>query len=188
MLFVRASRQSIAAATSLGGASVDQRLPTRRISPRRSRSCRRASALSRLRPAARAAIAVENEPGRLRAPLAGGPGAGRSRACPGASAAGRAARSARGRLPGPARGSRPTGGSLPKRNRQLRHKTIHNCTPARAAGPAAVVSADPPARVANGVLAHFRTHGGYTDTSQQTRARTNAGPGSGTGISPACRQ
>jgi hypothetical protein len=33
----------------------------------------------------------------------------------------------------------------------------------------------------------FRTHGGYTDTSQQTRARTNAGPGSGTGISPARR-
>jgi hypothetical protein len=32
---------------------------------------------------------------------------------------------------------------------------IHNCTPARAAGPAAVVSADPAARVADRVFAHF---------------------------------
>ena len=56
----------MAAATSLGGGSVDQRLPTRWTSPRRSKSCSRASALSLLRPAARAAIAVENEAGSLR--------------------------------------------------------------------------------------------------------------------------
>ena len=53
----------MAAASSLGGASVDQRLPTRRTSPLRSRSSSRASALSLFMPAARAAIAVENEPG-----------------------------------------------------------------------------------------------------------------------------
>ncbi len=65
-LLVRASSRSMAAATSLRGGSVDQRLPTRWTSPRRSKSCSRASAFSLLMPAARAAIAVENEPGSLR--------------------------------------------------------------------------------------------------------------------------
>ena len=64
-LLVRASRRSIAAAISLGGDSVDQRLPTRWSSPRRSMSCNRASVMSLFRPAARAAIVVENEPGSL---------------------------------------------------------------------------------------------------------------------------
>ena len=71
-LLVRASRRSMAAARSLGGDSVDQRLPTRRTSPRRSRSFSRSSALWLLIPAARAAIAVENEPGSI-------PSAARSR-------------------------------------------------------------------------------------------------------------
>ena len=111
MLLVRAGSRSIAAATSLGGASVDQRLPTRRTSPRRSRSCRRASALSRLRPAARAAIAVENEPGRSRSAGRDGPGAGRSRARPSAAAAARAAQPAPERPPRPARAcGRPADG------------------------------------------------------------------------------
>ena len=61
-LLVRASSRSIATAISPGGDSVDHRLPTRRSSPRRSSFCTRASVLSWLRPDARAAIAVENEP------------------------------------------------------------------------------------------------------------------------------
>ena len=118
-LLVRAWSRSIAAASSLGGDSVDQRLPTRRTSPLRSRSSSRASALSLFMPAARAAIAVENEPGssgsaaRRRSVRwsgwrcsggAGGSGAAgtRSTTCP---------------------GWRPTGGSSPKRARQLAHKT-----------------------------------------------------------------
>jgi hypothetical protein len=103
-LLVRASSRSMAAATSLGGDSVDQRLPTRRTSPRRSRSCSRASTLSLLIPAARAAIAVENEPGSLRAALlVGDPGAGRAHAPPGAAPAARAAQSWRERVPTGAR-------------------------------------------------------------------------------------
>ena len=81
----------VEAATSLGGDSVDQRLPTRRTSPQRSRACSLASALSVLIPAARAAIAVENEPGSLRSASLGDPNADRARGPPGTGSAARAA-------------------------------------------------------------------------------------------------
>ena len=122
---VRASSRSIAAAISLGGDSVDQRLPTRRTSPRRSRSSRRASTFSRLRPAVRAAIAVENDPGSL--PKAARKRSGRrsvSRSpgrCCCASASGSAAA---GTGSNGGTGLRPTGGSSPKRARQPPHNTI----------------------------------------------------------------
>ena len=123
-LLVRASSRSIAAATSLGGDSVDQRLPTRRTSPRRSRSSRRASALSRLRPAARAAIAVENDPGSCPEPLVSDPGAGRSPARPDARCAGAGGSAAAGAGSNGGAGLRPTGGSSPKRARHPPHNTI----------------------------------------------------------------
>ena len=103
MLLVRASSRSIAAATLLGGASVDQRLPTRRTSPRRSRSCRRASALSRFSPAAGRPSPSRTGQAGCAPPLVAGPGAGRSRARPSADAAARAAQPAPERPPGPAR-------------------------------------------------------------------------------------
>jgi hypothetical protein len=53
----------MAGATASGDGPVDQRLPTRWTSPRRSNSCSRARTLSSLRPAAQATIAVENVPG-----------------------------------------------------------------------------------------------------------------------------
>jgi hypothetical protein len=89
----------MAGATSLRGASVDQRLPTRRTSPRRSKSCSRASASSRLRPAARAAIAVESEPGSLPSAARRRSGPGRSRAPHRAAAPARAAQPRRERVP-----------------------------------------------------------------------------------------
>ena len=122
-LLVRASSRSMAAATSLGGDSLDQRLPTRRSSPRRSSSCSRASALSLLIPAARAAIAVENEAGSLRS--AARTRSGRwsvprspERCCDGARDSAVAGTGFNGGA-----GLCPIGGSSPKRARQLLHKT-----------------------------------------------------------------
>jgi hypothetical protein len=129
-LLVLASSRSMAEATSSGARSVDQRLPTRRSSPRRSRSCRRASVLRLFRPAARAAIPVENEPGSSRSAARRRSGRrvvrrslGRGVDGEGGSAAG-AARS------GAGSGLRPTGGSSPKRALQLPHRT----TGSRSAG------------------------------------------------------
>ena len=118
-LLVRAWSRSMAAASSLGGASVDQRLPTRRTSPLRSRSSSRASALSLFMPAARAAIAVENEPG-----SSGSAARRRSVRWSGWRCSGGAGGSA-GAGTGSNRcaGWRPRGGSSPKRARQLPHKT-----------------------------------------------------------------
>ena len=115
-LLVLASSRSIAAVRSLGGASVDQRLPTRRISPRSSRSWSRASVFSLLSPAAREAIAVENELGSFLS--AARRRSGRrvvSRSFAGGSAAARSVSADA--------GLRPTGGSSPNRARQLAHKT-----------------------------------------------------------------
>ena len=122
-LLVRAWSRSMAAASSLGGDSVDQRLPTRRTSPLRSRSSSRASALSLLMPAARAAIAVENEPGSLgsaarrRSGRWSGPGS--PRRCSG----GAGGSAVTGRGSNTCAGWRPRGGSSPKRARQLPHTT-----------------------------------------------------------------
>ena len=90
-------------------------------SPRRSSSCTRASALPSFRPAARATIAVENEPGISRSAArrryqsglvwpfsACGAGGGTSEASVGA---------------GSGAGLRPIGGSSPKRARQLPQKS-----------------------------------------------------------------
>ena len=118
-LLVCAWRRSMAAASSLGGDSVDQRLPTRRTSPLLSRSSSRACALSLFMPAARAAIAVENEPGSL-----GSAARRRSVRWSGWRCSGGAGGSA-GAGTGSDRcaGWRPIGGSSPKRARQLPHKT-----------------------------------------------------------------
>ncbi len=120
-LLVDAWSRSIAAARSLGGASVDQRLPTRRTSPRPSRSRSRASAFSLLSPAAREAIAVENELGSPSSAARRRSGrwvVSRSLAC-GCGAGG----SATAHTASAEAGSRPTGGSSPKRARQPAHKT-----------------------------------------------------------------
>ena len=53
-----------------------------------------------------------------------------------------------------------------------------------AAGPDAIISADRPASVANGVFVHVSQSRGLYGR----RARTNAGPGAGTGVSPARRR
>lgn len=90
-------------------------------SPRRSSSCSRASALSLFRPAARAIIAVENEPGISRSAV-------RRRSRPGlvwpfsACGAGGKTGEASGTA-GSGAGLRPIGGSSPKRARQLPHKS-----------------------------------------------------------------
>ena len=99
----------MAAATSLRGGSVDQRLPTRWTSPRRSKSCSRASAFSLLRPAARAAIAVENEPGSLRS-------AARRRS-------GRSARAPQGAVP-PARAAQRWRNGFQRRRWPAAHRRI----------------------------------------------------------------
>ena len=122
-LLVLASSRSIAAVRSLGGASVDQRLPTRRTSPRPSRSGSRASAFSWLSPAAREAIAVENELGSSSSAARRRSGrrvVSRSFVCGcGCGAGGSAAA----RTVSADIGLRPIGGSSPKRARQLGHKT-----------------------------------------------------------------
>jgi hypothetical protein len=111
----------MAKATASGDGPVDQRLPTWWTSPRRSRSCSRASALPLFRPAARATIAVENKPGISRS-------AARRRSRPGlvwplsACAFGAGTGAASGRA-GSGAGFRPIGGSSPNRARQLPHKT-----------------------------------------------------------------
>ena len=129
-LLVRASSRSIAEAMSLGGGSVDQRLPRRWTSPRRSRSCSRASVLSLLSPAARAAIAVENEPGILRSAARRRSVRRSVRRSPARGSGGESGlRAARADSDAGA-GLRPTGGSSPKRARQLPHKT----TGSRSAG------------------------------------------------------
>ena len=121
-LLVRASSRSIANATSSGDGPVDQRLPTRWTSPRRSRVRSRASALALFRPAARATIAVENERGisASAAPRRSPAGcASRLSACGlggGSEPVSGGADSGAGLL-------RPIGGSSPKRARQLPHKT-----------------------------------------------------------------
>jgi hypothetical protein len=119
-LLVRASSRSIAAVRSVGGGSVVQRLPTLRTSPRRSRSSSRARALSLLRPAARATIAVENEAGILLS-------AGRSRSgrCSprGGLATGAGSATTTGAGSDTAAGLCPTRGLSPKRARQLPHRT-----------------------------------------------------------------
>ena len=117
----------MAAATSLRGGSVDQRLPTRWTSPRRSKSCSRASAFSLLRPAARAAIAVENEPGSLRSAARRRSGRSGPSGC---SAAGASGSAVAGTSSNAGAGLRPTGGSSPNRARQPPHKT----TGSRSAG------------------------------------------------------
>ena len=128
-LLVRASSRSMAAATSLRGGSVDQRLPTRWTSPRRSKSCSRASAFSLLMPAARAAIAVENEPGSLRSAARRRSGRSGPRT-PWRCAAGAGGSAVAGTGSNAAAGLRPTGGSSPNRARQPPHKT----TGSRSAG------------------------------------------------------
>ncbi len=120
-LLVDAWSRSIAAASSLGGASVDQRLPTRRTSPRPSRSRSRASAFSLLSPAAREAIAVENElgsPSSAARRRSGRRVVSRSLACGCGAGSSATAHTASAEA-----GSRPTGGSSPKRARQPAHKT-----------------------------------------------------------------
>ena len=129
-LLVRASSRSIAAATSLGGDSVDQRLPTRRTSPRRSKSCSRASALWLLIPAARAAIAVENEPGSLRTAARRRSGCWPGPRSPGRRTGGASASAMAGTGSNRGEGPRPTGGSTPNRARQ----PPHNTTGSRPAG------------------------------------------------------
>jgi hypothetical protein len=119
-LLVLASRRSIAEATSLRGDSVDQRLPTRWTSPRRSSSCSRASVLSLFRPAARAAIAVENEAGILRSAARRRSGRRSVRRSPAPDFGGESGLGAAG-TGGAGSGLRPTGGSSPKRARQLPH-------------------------------------------------------------------
>ena len=123
-LRVRAWSRSIASVTSLGGSSVDHRLPTRRISPRRSRSCSRNRAFWLLRPAARATTAVENEPGISRS-------AARRRSAPGSVIALPASGSGGVRVSTAAlaasdcvTGLWTTGGSSPNRARQAPHSTI----------------------------------------------------------------
>jgi hypothetical protein len=122
-LLVRASSRSIAAATSLGGDSVDQRLPTRRTSPPRSSSCKRASALSLLRPASLATIAVEKGPDIL--PIAARRRSGRCslRRSSSRGAGGEGGWAWTGAGSGSGAGLRPIGGSSPKRVRQLPHNT-----------------------------------------------------------------
>lgn len=119
----------MAAATSLRGGSVDQRLPTRWTSPRHSKSCSRASALSLLRPAARAAIAVENEPGSLRSAALRRSGRSGPRP-PVRCAAGASGSAVAGTGSNAGAGLRATGGSSPNRARQPPHKT----TGSRSAG------------------------------------------------------
>ena len=124
-LLVRASSRSIAEASSSRGGLVDQRLPARWTSPRRSRSCSRTSVLSWLRPAARAAVAVENELGILRSAARRRSGRRSVRRSPpvfGAESSSAAA--------GAGSGLRPLGGSSPKRARQ----PAHNRTGSRPAG------------------------------------------------------
>jgi len=122
-LLVRASSRSIAKATSSGRGSVDQRLPTRRTSPRRSSSCSRAIVLSLVRPAARAAIALENEPGILRSAARRRSGRRSVRGSPGRGFGSEIGFGAAGAGSGAGSGLRPTGGSSPKRARQPPHKT-----------------------------------------------------------------
>ena len=122
-LLVRASSRSIAKATSSRRGSVDQRLPTRRTSPRRSRSCSRAIVLSVLRPAARAAIALENEPGILRSAARRRSGRRSVRGSPTRGFGSESGLAAAGAGSGAGSGVRPTGGSSPKRARQPPHKT-----------------------------------------------------------------
>ena len=129
-LLVRASSRSIAEAMSLEGGSLDQRLPTRWTSPRRSRSCSRASVLPLLSPAARAAIAVENEPGILRSAARRRSGRRSVRRSPACVFGGESGLGAARAGSDAGAGLRPTGGSSPKRARQL----PHNTTGSRSAG------------------------------------------------------
>ena len=126
-LLVRASSRSIARATSSGRSSVHQRSPTRRTSPRRSRSYSRAIVLSLLRPTARAAIALENEPGILRSAARRRSGRrsvrGSVRGSPARGFGSESGLAAAGAGSGAGSDLRPTGGSSPKRARQPPHKT-----------------------------------------------------------------
>ena len=66
--------------------------------------------------------------------------------------------------------------------KQLRPPALGTEVPAQAANPTRRRATSMPG------APHFRTHGGYTDTSPQTRAGTNAGPCAGTDAAPARRQ
>ena len=79
-LLVRASSRSIAAATSLGGDSLDQRLPTRRTSPSRSSSSSRGSTLSPLDLPPERPSPSRTSPAACPAPLVSDPGAERAAA------------------------------------------------------------------------------------------------------------
>ena len=121
-LLVRASSRSIAETTaSSRGGLIDQRFPTRWTSPRRSRSCSRASALSLLRPAARAAVAVENESGSLRSAARSRSGLSSVRRSSVRGVGGESVSVAAGA--GSGAGLFVVGGSSPKRARQLPHNT-----------------------------------------------------------------
>ena len=121
-LLVRASSRSIAETTaSSRGGLIDQRVPTRWTSPRCSSSCSRASALCLLRPAARAAVAVENEPGSLRSAARSRSGLSSVRRSSVRGVGGERVCVAAGS--GSGAGLSAVGGSSSKRARQLPHNT-----------------------------------------------------------------
>ena len=122
-LLVRAASRSIAEEMSFGGGSVDQRLPMRWTSPRRCSSCRRASVLSLLRPAARATIAVENEPGIVRSAARRRSGRRSLRRSPARGVAGESGFESDRSSFRAGSGLRASGGSSPNRARQLPHTT-----------------------------------------------------------------